>query len=279
MAFLTGSTTSVTTTAALNAVGVTDWIKWESTSSVIRKLGGGSLIGTYSVIGSQTPTLYTNDPRTLTWAGGTPTASGTSTNGVYSGIAATGSGFQIIFPADTTARLISLYFGLFSSQGTITATLSDSSAGPLTLTSITTASNTSGDCNAFINYQAASASQTLTIAWKLTTIVSGSGNVTVCGAAMSNLPFAAITQIIPPGFPPNAPKPGIATLGSGILIAPNPQVVTPPVPPILTQVRVPGFPPHAPIPGIGLLGKGTLIPSNPPMSKTVTDTIFFGSNF
>lgn len=100
---LTGSSTSTAGTVNLSPSTVTDWIKWESTSSVVRKSGGASLIGNYSVVGGATYAQYTNDPRTLTWTGGTPTASGSSTNGVFtSNSSGTGQGFQIVLPADTT---------------------------------------------------------------------------------------------------------------------------------------------------------------------------------
>lgn len=187
MAQLTGSSTSVATTASLTTVGTTDWIKWESTASQIRKSGGGSLISNYSLIAGTSGNNYGNDPRTLTWSDGTPTASGSSTAGVYQTPATTGLGFTCTAPADTTLQTIVFYGGLYSGQGTLTCALSDSSAGPLTLTSITTSSNTAGDFNATVQFQAASGGQTLTLSWALSTSLAGVGNVTMCGAALASV--------------------------------------------------------------------------------------------
>jgi hypothetical protein len=183
MASLTGNTTSTAGTVDLST-GVTDWIKWETVASTVRSSTGGSLIGNYTKLGIATDNAYTNDPRTLTWTGGTPTSTGSSTNGLYSGNAAgTGAGYQIVFPADTATRTIKLYFGDFDGRGTIVATLSDASTGPLTLVAADSP-GTETDVNGTITYSAASASQTLTIAWTLSTN-HGGGNVTICGANMT----------------------------------------------------------------------------------------------
>lgn len=190
MAQLTGSSTSLTTTVNLTATGLTDWIKWESTASQIRKSGGGSLISNYSLIAGTTGNNYGNDPRVLSWTDGIPTASGSSTAGVYSTPATTGRGFTFTVPASTTLQTLVFYGGLYSGQGQLTCTLSDSSAGPLTLTSLLTSSNTAGDFNGTVQFQAGSASQTLTLSWALSTTLAGVGNVTMCGA----------TLVIPTGF-------------------------------------------------------------------------------
>ena len=68
----------------------------------------------------------------------------------------------------------------WNSGGTLTAHLSDGSATDFTASTV----NTSGqyDHNYTLTYNAASAGQTLTVTWKMS---SGTGNVTLSGAALS----------------------------------------------------------------------------------------------
>jgi hypothetical protein len=40
---------------------------------------------TFTMVGGQPASLYGNDPRTLTWTDGTPTASGSNAQGLYAG--------------------------------------------------------------------------------------------------------------------------------------------------------------------------------------------------
>src|ERR1700748_1788631 len=150
---LTGSSTSVATTVALDS-GTSDWIKWENVSHVIvRKSGGGSRISDYSLISGTSENFYNNDPVTLTWTGGTPTATGSSTNGIFMSPGTIGLGFTFTVPADGTLQTLNFYGGMFEAQGQLVATLSDSSAGPLTLQSISSGGR-AGDFNATVQFQA-----------------------------------------------------------------------------------------------------------------------------
>lgn len=76
-----------------------------------------------------------------------------------------------------------------------------------------------------------------------------------------------LTQQRAPGFPPNAPIPGIPLLGRGLLVPANPKPsVALPVSSFRAQQRAKGFPPRAPLPGIALLGVGILAVTTAPMA-------------
>jgi hypothetical protein len=167
---------SVTSSAAVNltVTGATDWAKWPN---YIHKATGGSQIGTYATIGAVTAQSYANDPRTLTWGDGLPTATGTDQQGLsVSGI---GTGFRITAPADTTTRTLSVYVGGSNSGATLMAHLSDGSA--LDYVTSTAAVTGSYDLVYTITYRAALAGQQLSVSWIQS---SGSGGVRLQGAAL-----------------------------------------------------------------------------------------------
>ena len=85
-----------------------------------------------------------------------------------------------------------MHVGGWDSGGTLTAHLSDGSATDFTAST----ANTSGqyDYNYTLTYNAASAGQTLTVTWKMS---SGTGNVTLSGAALSGA-----TAVVRPAFKP-----------------------------------------------------------------------------
>ena len=155
-----------------------DWAKWPN---YIHKVLGGSQISTYALVGTGSAASYTNDPRTLTWSDGTPVASGSDTAGVS--ITGIGNGFRITVPADTTARTLKVYVGGSTSGGKLVAHLSDGSAPDY----IDTAFSGTGQYDAVytLTYQAASIGQQLVVSW---TQASGTGNVTLQGAALAPAP-------------------------------------------------------------------------------------------
>lgn len=116
MGTLTGSNTVLagSETFNLSSPAQTDWIQFpQSATSVNRKSGGGSMIGLPTTIGSGvTFTGYTDGPK-MTWTDGTPTASATAlAGGIYAdNTTATGQGIQIVLPADTTSRTLTIYCG------------------------------------------------------------------------------------------------------------------------------------------------------------------------
>jgi hypothetical protein len=174
---LTGSGTNSNAAANLTAEGNADWVHWGD-ASLNRKAGVTAQLSNYSVLGTAA-TAYNNDPRPLAWTDGTPTATAAANaNGVY--VAGAQSGFLITAPADTSSRILTVHVGGWNSGGTLTAYLSDGSAA--NFVSTTSAVNGQYDENYTLTYSAASAGQTLTVTWVMS---SGTGNVTLNGAALS----------------------------------------------------------------------------------------------
>lgn len=146
-----------------------------------RKASGGAQLSDTAVVGTGTVQTYTNDPRRLSWTGGTPTS---SSNNNTSGrlIAGTGNGFTFTAPADTTSRTVIVHVGGNNSGGRLTAHLSDGSAVDYTDTSSTV--NQQYDRNYTITYRAGVAGQTLRITWTMVSSGSSPGNVTVSAVAL-----------------------------------------------------------------------------------------------
>jgi hypothetical protein len=174
---LEGTATSATTAVNLTAEGSVDWVHWGD-GSLNRKAGVVQRLSTYTAVGSGTVLTYNNDLRSMSWTDGSPSASSTNNrNGIY--IRNVGQGFSLTSAADTSTRTIVVHAGGWSSGGTLTAHPSDGSAADFT--DITPMTNGQYDRNYTLTYRAASAGQTLTITWKMT---SGNGNVVLDGAAL-----------------------------------------------------------------------------------------------
>jgi hypothetical protein len=178
---LQGTGSSATTAVNLTTEGTTDWIHWGD-NTLNRKAGvTPAQLSTYTVVGSGTVFNYNNDSRRISWTDGTPTASGTNNaNGFY--IQNTGQGFSFTAPASSVLRTLVVHVGGYNSGGTLTAHLSDGSAADFV--DVTSAANGQFDRNYTLVYNAGSASQTLTVTWKMS---SGSGNVTLNAAALSGV--------------------------------------------------------------------------------------------
>jgi hypothetical protein len=175
---LTGTQTSAASTANVTTEGTLDWVHWGD-GALNRKSGVTAQLSTYSVVGSGGGNTYGNDPRGISWSDGTPTTSVTAdTNGVY--IAGTGNGFSFIAPANTTTQVLTVHVGGYNSGGTLTASLGDGSVP--NFVSTTTAASGQYDENYTLTY-AAGSTTTLTVTWVMS---SGTGNVTLDGAALSN---------------------------------------------------------------------------------------------
>jgi hypothetical protein len=171
---LTAAVLTPTTPVNLTTVGTSDWAHWPGYD---HKATGGSKLSTYTALGSPWVSPYTNDPRTLTWSDGTPTATGSNAKGVFLG--GTGNGFQVTAPADTTVRVLTIYVGGWNSTGQLTATLSDGSAPAYVSPPLSGGGQYNGVYQ--LTYNAASAGRTLTIQWKQT---AGTGNVTLQAATL-----------------------------------------------------------------------------------------------
>ncbi len=176
---------AVMPTGALNlsAEGTADWAHWGlSGTSFNHKSGVTPQISNYTAIGNGNIQQFTGNPTLYNWTGGTPTASATD---VHTGLWVTGlnNGYQVTVPADTTARTLKMYVGLWRAGGRFEASLSDSSAPIYIDTSVVNSSATSNRVYT-LNYQAASAGQTLTIKWTINTTYHTHSNVTLQAATL-----------------------------------------------------------------------------------------------
>lgn len=147
-----------------------------------RRNGGGATI--VSAFYGAVTESSTTDARTITWTNGTPTASGSSTDCVFNTSFASGNGFSITVPADTTPRRLMVFCGPYNtSPDTITASLSDGSAAALNdTTSLTGASGSFNPFVVIIDYSADSAGQTMTV--NFFAGLSGPQTVVLQGAAV-----------------------------------------------------------------------------------------------
>jgi hypothetical protein len=118
----------------------------------------------------------------VNWTGGTPTVTDNGDDGYIWANNAVGAGFSFTVPAGTTAQTLYIYAGGYNSDATLTATLSDGSAMPVTLTASGTAAYTDFYT---INFQAASAGQTLTISYTKAPGGAINGSVDLIAAALA----------------------------------------------------------------------------------------------
>ena len=180
---LSGSLSGTVSTSApavnLTAEGTVDWIHWGD-SAVNRKAGVPPQLTSYTVVGWAPALQYCCDPRSVSWTDGTSTGSVTNNrNGIF--VYSIGDGLSLTAPADTTTRKLILHVGGWNSGATLTAHLSDGSA--LDYTNTTAGSTGQYDGNYTLTYSAASAGQSLTVTWTMTS--GTSGNVTLMAAALT----------------------------------------------------------------------------------------------
>jgi hypothetical protein len=131
-----GSLTATFGTAAasynLTTLGASDWAHWGRGGVYGRfdhKASGGSQISNVTVVGSGAVSGGWSDAaRSVTWTGGTPTASGTNDHGYIWSNGALNTGFSFTAPADTQTRTLQVYVGASNASATLTAHLSDGSA-------------------------------------------------------------------------------------------------------------------------------------------------------
>ncbi|HXQ37687.1 MAG TPA: Ig-like domain-containing protein, partial [Anaerolineales bacterium] len=181
--FNSSSIPSSVTTVDISAEGSSDWVHYGLTTAtdVDRKDGVTAQISHQKIGGN--PQIRLNDASfSQKWNGGTPTAiSNGTTSGIYT--QSIGNGFQITVPADTTAKVLRIYVGLWAAQAKMEATLSDGSAPTLIDTSF---ANPTGVNHASftINFKAASTGQTLTVKYTVLTVFISGGNVTLDSATL-----------------------------------------------------------------------------------------------
>lgn len=185
----------------ISAHSFDDWALWNSGTgsgtSVApdqRKSGGGSTIGSLTCT-SGTLDGFTAAAASMAWSGGTPTASGSNTNGCYNTFGATGADASVTLPASTATREALYYIDAYGSNVVLTATLSDGSAGPATDSSMT---NGVGDVSSgyFTVTYSASSTTTLTLKAVGTTAIGGYADVEVRGIGWR---FTATGTTVTPG--------------------------------------------------------------------------------
>ncbi|MFB3904696.1 MAG: peptidoglycan DD-metalloendopeptidase family protein [Acidobacteriota bacterium] len=181
---LSGSLATPGASVDLTAEGTLDWAHWGlvSASSFNHRAGVASQIAAFTPVGPGAVNRQKASPTSCSWTNGTPTTSASNTPaGVYK--IGTGTGFQLILPADTTLRTLRLYVGLWDAQGRLQVMLSDGSAPDFVDTSLINQTATSNGVYT-LNYRAASSGQTLTIRWTVQTSFNTFGNVTLQAAAL-----------------------------------------------------------------------------------------------
>ncbi len=174
MAQLSGVADASTADVTVSDVGTTYWWAWDSNSAVdVFKSGGGGLVSSVGALGAAglNNAGGLGGPSTMHWVGGTPTASGDVTGVLYADPSDPGDGGRITVSADTTVRVVTLYLYSFTTDAQLVATLSDSSASPITLTPTGALFGDAFNCT--ITYQAGSAGQTLQLDFTST----GSGSL------------------------------------------------------------------------------------------------------
>lgn len=162
---LTGVREFAPASVNLTTEGTADWTHWGliDANSFNRKANVGPQIN-ITVVGTHSPAQFSNNYTSFTWSDGEPVASesGTST-GIY--ITGFTNGFKITAPADTVARTLRVYAGLYGAAGTLQAFLSDGSATAYTDASLDDIYS-SRYALYTINYRAASGAQNLTVQYR-----------------------------------------------------------------------------------------------------------------
>ena len=183
---LIGNPSSQTAGVNLTQQGGLDWAHWglSSPASFNHRSGVAQQISNYSMVGGNGAGTYGDHRFAFSWTDGTPTASATTTTGLYVN-GSPGNGFRITVPADTTTRVVRVYVGVWYAHGRMEAQLSDNSAPVYVDRSV---NNNGGSTDGLhtIRYRAASAGQTLTITYTMqSTYYSPYGNVTMQAATLA----------------------------------------------------------------------------------------------
>jgi len=182
----------------LTAEGSTDWAHWGllTALSFNHKSGVAQQIGNYSVIGNTPAYSYADNYNGYTWTDGTPVQSVTHTNtGVY--VVGRNNGFQLQVVADATVRTLKLYVGTFAARGKLQAYMSDFSAPVLSDGSVSNSANGLGGVYT-IQYQAASAGQSLVLKYTGLETYDSYGNVTLQAATLVSANTPPTASLVSP---------------------------------------------------------------------------------
>jgi hypothetical protein len=151
-------------------------------AGVNRKADGGAQIQASS-INTLSVQSYVNDATSFSWSNGDETAPIESnvTTGIY--VSGNGNGFKVTFPVPNEgSSVVEVFLGVYNAQGTMVASISDGSAGDVTLHLACEKQHATENYRVKINVQGANAGSTVSVA---ITQSSNEGNVTLQAAALT----------------------------------------------------------------------------------------------
>ena len=177
----------------LTAIGAIDWVHWGlyTESSIDRKNRVVPQISEFTLLDSSNGFAYVyqyNDNlHGYSWSDGIPNdAVNYTTTGVWAyGVPVIDSGFEISVPASTNSRMLKVFVGAFSAQGSFEATLSDGSAPPYEDNSLSTIRGVAANRVYSIQFAADSPGQALRIRWRLLVGHGADANVTLQAATLT----------------------------------------------------------------------------------------------
>jgi hypothetical protein len=199
----------------LSAQGTADWAHWglNNSTSFDHKAGVPQQISNYSVVQGEAGQVGAASAAvSFSWTGGTPD---TSSSGTFTSVYIKGLnfGFQITVPADTTARTLTFYPGVFNTQGLLTAHISDGSSPDYIDTSLNSSGLLTGAYT--ISYKAASSGQKLTVKFTQNTM-SGPRCAEISGVHCFVILQSATLAVSPPNFALSVqPSSQTVTAGTG----------------------------------------------------------------
>jgi hypothetical protein len=191
---LGGSQATAASSYNLTTLGSSDWAHWgrgAAAGNFDHKTSGGSQISNVTRLGSGSYNSYYASARNVSWTDGTPLAADTGDDAYIWANNALGAGYSFTVPASTTSQTLYVYAGGYSSGGTLTAHLSDSSAGNY----LVSASGSGLYTKLYtITFSAASAGQSLIVSYVKTTNINGTGgSVDLIAAALAGAPVKDTT--------------------------------------------------------------------------------------
>lgn len=199
----------------LDALGPLDWFVYPGSATQVKKNGPAYLTVARNPVANGV--VMTDNPFTggaqLTWAGGTPTASGSTTGGIatYSGaLNPKESGYTVTAPADTTLRTLRIFASSVNASLNVKVTISDGSSPAITYDAETFVQGGGGKYNVLeVQFAAASAGQKVTV----------TTSMPISGASRTNgIQGAALTGA--------APASGAVTV-SGVTVTPATATLAP----------------------------------------------------
>jgi hypothetical protein len=122
---LAGTSANGVNPVDLTAEGTRDWRFWGPSGATTFKRTAGNLISDYTLVGGGAVTSHFRNAVTFNWTDGSPTLSQVGAADSINVSATVGGGVEIMVPASSTARTLSVYVGGSNDTGMIQASLSD----------------------------------------------------------------------------------------------------------------------------------------------------------